>query len=131
MSSAPGVVFQLYGDGNHFKVVVTFPNKEGEVLVFGLTDEDNAPESLCVFKAGDHPCFKKATAVNYRRKFMLPANLIPSPSVICQPAKLSAEQVVRIIEGAHHSEDIEPKTLKALPKLGNELDAFIMKIGKG
>ena len=127
MNLDPGVCFQIQGDGYHLKVVVTFPDKDANVLLFGLTGVENVNDRLCVFDAGDHPFITKPSAIAYRRRWLLPYSGFDA-SRLKFHQRFPCEHLVRIIEGAHLSEELEPRYQRALPKCTADLAAYIAKV---
>lgn len=127
MNLDPGVCFHV-GEGYHLKVAVTFPNADDKVLVFGLTDEENIEERLCVFNKGEHPFFTKPrTAVCYRRACLLPYSGF-NDAALKFPPRFKIAQLLRIVEAAHKSEELMPRYLRMLPKPGKEVSEYVAKI---
>jgi hypothetical protein len=127
MNLDPGVCFQVRGEGYHLKVAVTFPDPNGKVLLFGLTGEENVEERICRFETGEHEFFTKPTVVAYRRKFLLPYSGFNESLLLFHP-RMTLEQVRRIVEAAHISEDLEPRYLRMLPKPGDEMATYISRL---
>jgi hypothetical protein len=119
-----GDVFQLKGFENHARVVVTSPDTKGKVLIFGLTDSANIEDRVCLFQKGDHPFVRFETAVAYRWANVMRADAFQEDSVRMLP-RMGAEHLLKIIESAFKSEDIEPKFLDLLPKPGPQALKFI------
>lgn len=63
-----GASFDLVGDGNHLRIIVSKENpKTGCVLVCNITDENHYPDCPCKFAAGEHPQINKPTTIELRR----------------------------------------------------------------
>lgn len=127
MSLCPGEVFQIKGFENHARVVVTFPDAKGKVVIFGLTDAKNIEDQVCLFKKGEHSFFRFETAVAYRWANVVSATEFKEDS-IRKFEPLKAEQLLRVIEMAFESEDIEPKYLDLLPPRGSKAVEHVGKV---
>jgi hypothetical protein len=69
----PGTVFQLNGDGNHIRIVIS-PHKGNPpfVLVCNLSDRNKHPDSPCFFDVTDHDWITKPSAIPVRKLDALP-----------------------------------------------------------
>ena len=61
----PGGVFQLTGDDNHFRIVLSAP-QNGRVLVCNWSDRDKWPDSPCLIDERDHEWVTKPSAIPFR-----------------------------------------------------------------
>ena len=127
MNLDPGVCFQIRGEGHHLKIAVTFQNKDGNVLLFGLTDLGNVEERLCIFDAGDHPFVTKPSVIEYRRRVVLPYSGFDTALLKFHP-RFSSEQLIRIIEGAHRSDELEPRYQRWLPQSASEIETYVGRL---
>ena len=127
MSLRPGDVFQIKGFENHARVVVTFPDAEGKVVIFGLTDAKNLEDRVCLFHKGDHSFFRFETAVSYHRANVVSATSFQEEN-IRKFERLKPEQLLKVIELAFESEDIEPKFLALLPSRGSKAQDYVAKV---
>jgi hypothetical protein len=69
-----GATFVLCGDGNHLRIIISKPNKNGLVLVCNLTDTVHDPDCLCQFEAGDHVRIIKPSVIEMRKLIPLPVD---------------------------------------------------------
>ena len=121
-----GDVFQLRGVGNHFRLVASHPNGDGKAVVFGLTDVENVDFPTCVFEKGDPSFLTKRTAVHYRRTQLLPVAGFDLNGIRLV-GRLSESQLLKALNGALKSEDIEERFLSLLPRTEAEAKAFAAK----
>ena len=60
----------------HLHVVLTRPNREGDVVVVSLTTYRPKSDPTVILNVGDHPFVRHQTAVNYRKAVATSAEIL-------------------------------------------------------